>query len=72
MSIDNLKSYICKNYKNVSDDEIKIVYKYIKNRWIEIYNEEQDVLNDLRQEVSSSTYNEIIKLLNTAYKFKNK
>lgn len=72
MSFDTLKNYVYKNYKNVSDEEIEIIYKYIKNRWKEIYDEDKEVLNELKNELSGPTYNEVIKLLNTAYKFKNK
>lgn len=72
MTIDNLRDYINKNYQNVSDSEIEIIYKYIKTRWKEVYDEEENVLNELRQEISESTYKEIIKLLDMAYRYKNK
>ena len=72
MSIDKLREYVNKNYKNVSDSEIKVIYKYIKNYWQEIYDEDRSVLNNLKNEVSDSTYRKIIKLLDAAYNFKNR
>ena len=72
MSIDKLREYVNKNYKNVSDSEIKVIYKYIKNYWQEIYDEDGNILNNLKNEVSPTTYREILKLLDTAYNFKNR
>lgn len=72
MSIDKLREYVNKNYKNVSDSEIKVIYKYIKNYWQEIYDEDRNILNNLKNEVSPTTYREILKLLDTAYNFKNR
>ena len=72
MSIDKLREYVNKNYKGVSDNEIKVIYKYIKNYWQEIYDEDSSVLNNLKNEVSDSTYRKIIELLDNAYNFKNK
>lgn len=72
MSIDKLREYVNKNYRNVSDSEIKVIYKYIKNYWQEIYDEDKTILNNLKNEVSPTTYREIIKLLDTAYNFKNR
>lgn len=72
MSIDKLREYVNKNYRNVSDSDIKVIYKYIKNYWQEIYDEDKTILNNLKNEVSPTTYREIIKLLDTAYNFKNR
>ena len=72
MSIDKLREYVNKNYRNVSDSEIEVIYKYIKNYWQEIYDEDKTILNNLKNEVSPTTYREIIKLLDTAYNYKNR
>ena len=48
ISIDKLRDYVNKNYRNVSDNEIKVIYKYIKNYWQEIYDEDRTVLNSLK------------------------
>lgn len=72
MSIDKLREYVNKNYRNVSDSEIKVIYKYIKNYWQEIYDEDKTILINLKNEVSPTTYREILKLLDTAYNFKNR
>ena len=66
MSIDKLREYVNKNYRNVSDSEIEVIYKYIKNYWQELYDEDKTILNNLKNEVSPTTYREIIKLLDTA------
>lgn len=72
MNFEDVKSYISKNYKDVSEDEVKVIYKYIKNRWEEIYDENPTVLEELKKEVSSSTYERIIELLKTAMNLKKR
>ena len=72
MNYQDVQNYVKKNYPEVSEEEIKVIYKYLKNRWEEIYDEKQEVLDDLKKEVSEETYKEIIKLLKTALNFKNR
>lgn len=72
MSLEDVKDYVSKNYEEVSEEEIKVIFKYIKNRWEEIYDEKPNVLEDLKKEVSTSTYEKIIKLLNSAMNLKKR
>lgn len=72
MNYADIKNYVLKNYPKVTEKEIQVIYRYIKNSWEEIYDEEEKVLEDLKKEVSASTYLEIMKLLKTAFEFKNR
>lgn len=59
------------NYKNINicDNEIDILYNYIKNDYIRFFNTPEIVLNEIKNKVSNNTYIEIIKLYN---QYKNK
>ncbi len=72
MSLADLEKYISKNYPSVSKDEVNIIYKYLKTRWQELYDEDTKVLEEIQKEVSENTYQEIKKLLAMAYQFKNR
>lgn len=72
LSFSDLDKYISKNYPSVTMDERKIVYHYLKNRWEDLYNEDEKVLFEIKEKVSKSTYQEILKLLKMAYQFKNR
>lgn len=52
------------NYKgiSISDDEIQIIYYYIKNEYKRFFNNPIDVLDEIKNKVSNNTYNEIINL----------
>lgn len=70
LKYEDVKKYIYKEYKEIDEKEIKVIYKYIKTRWLEIYNEEKEVFEDLKKEVSSKTYQEIMKLLKLVRPYK--
>lgn len=53
----------------VSENEIDVVYNYIKNDYRRFFNNPMDVLEELKYKVSNNTFNEIMKLYN---KYKNK
>ncbi len=72
MTLGDVDHYVKQNYPSVSDAEISVIYKYLKNRWREIYDEEEQVLLDLKKDVSPETYETIRKLLATAGNFKNR
>lgn len=57
--------------KNIvaSDNEIDIVYSYIKNDYKRFFNNPLDVLYEIKDKVSNDTFDEIIKLYD---KYKNK
>lgn len=70
LSLEDVKNYVSFNYQDVSDKEISVIYRYIKNRWEEIYDENPVVLEDLKKEVSPATYQKILELLERVKKFK--
>lgn len=72
LSFSELDKYITKNYRSVTQDEKKVIYYYLKNRWQDLYNEDEEVLKEVKEKVSNDTYQEILKLLNSAYQFKNR
>ena len=47
---------------NVSDNEIDIVYNYIKNDYKRFFNNPMEVINEVKLKVSNNTFNEIMKL----------
>ena len=59
------------NYKNidVSDNELKIIYNYIKNDYKRFFDNPNIVLNEVKGKVSNNTFNEIMLLYD---KYKNK
>ena len=59
------------NYKNINicDNEIDILYDYIKNDYNRFFNNQEEVLNEIKNKVNNNTYIEIIKLYD---KYKNK
>lgn len=72
LSFDTLRNYISKNYRSITNKEMEVIYEYIKNRWEEIYDEDEQVIKELKYELSKDTFIEVKKLLSTAYKFKNR
>lgn len=54
------------NYKNISiqDNDINVLYSYIKNDYKRFFNNPEDVLNEIKTKVSNNTYMEIMKLYN--------
>ena len=47
---------------NISDKEIDIVYKYIKNDYKRFFNNPMEVINEVKSKVSDNTFSEIMKL----------
>ena len=62
LTIDDLKQYIYRNYQEVDENEINIIYSYLKNKWEDIYNDNPKIWNELKEKLSPNTYNEIVKL----------
>ena len=52
------------NYKgiSVSDNEIDVVYKYIKNDYKRFFNNPMEVLREVKDKVSENTFREIMQL----------
>lgn len=54
---------------NISDNEINIIYDYIKQDYKRFFNNPTEVLNEIKVKVSDNTFSEIMKLYD---KYKNK
>lgn len=59
------------NYKNINipDNEIDILYSYIKNDYKRFFNNPEEVLKEIKNKVSNDTFMEIMKLY---IQYKNK
>ena len=47
---------------NVINEEIDIIYSYIKNDYKRFFNNPMEVLNEVKCKVNNNTFNEIMKL----------
>lgn len=70
LTYEEFNDYVSKNYSFITDSEKNIIFRYLKNDWNKIYDEDQSIILKLKNEVSDITYNEILKLLKSAYKLK--
>lgn len=62
LTIEDIENYIDKGNYNITLNEVKTIYKYIKNYWEEVYDGNTNIFNDLKKEVSPSTFIEIMRL----------
>lgn len=70
LSINDINRFAINNNINLNNDELNIIYKYIKNDWKTIiYGNYSYILNDLKNKINSSNYNKIEQLF---YKYKSK
>lgn len=53
---------------NVDENDLNVVYHYVKNEYKRFFNDPMGVLNEVKCKVSDYTYDEIIKLYD---KYKN-
>lgn len=72
--IDKLKKediikFINNNNYQVSDMEINTIYFYIKNYWEELFDNSEEIWKKLQNDVSKSTYLELMKLYNKYKKY---
>ena len=66
---DNIAKFCNANRLSVSNKEIDIIYKYIKTEYKRFFNNPEEVLGEIKKQVSGNTFMEIMKLYN---KYKNK
>lgn len=71
LTYEDLSKYIDNNYNNVSEVDKKIIFRYIKDRWEDIYKNENNVFDEIKNEVSPSTFIEIVNLYNKYKKYMN-
>lgn len=70
ININDINRFANKNNISLSNDELNLIYKYVKNDWKTIiYGNYNSILNDLKSKISIDKYNKIEKLF---YKFKSK
>lgn len=72
ISIDNINSFALKNGANLSDKELKLIYKYVKNDWETIiFGNPSQIFDDLKENLTAKNY-QIATNLFTSYKEKFK
>nr|MBP3258788.1 hypothetical protein [Bacilli bacterium] len=73
ISIDGLNILLTKNDIYLNNDELNILYKYLKNDWYTfIYNDPTPILNDIKNRFTPDNYNKLYELYILAKeKYKN-
>ena len=70
ISISDINIFASKNNIHLNNDELNLIYSYVKNDWKTIiYGNYNVILNDLKNKIDSNKYNQIEQLF---YKFKSK
>ena len=65
MSLKDINDFANKNNMPLEKNEDKIIYDFIMNNWMEVYKGDANkALSKLKQQVSSKTFNNIMKLYN--------
>ena len=66
----DISNYCLKNNIPLSNEELDIIYYYIKNRYNEFLNgKDIEILNEIKFKIKSATYNKMLELYNI---YKNK
>ncbi len=66
---EDIKKYIDKEKLMINDDEVNIIYLYLKKDSEKVLNNTQEVINELKDIISMEAYNTLINLYQ---KYKNK
>ena len=66
---EDMIKFIENNNYSVSNKEIDTIYFYIKNYWEELFEQNEGIWNQLKNDVSENTYLEIMKLVDKYKKF---
>ncbi len=70
ITISDINRFALNNNINLNNNELNIIYKYVKNDWKTIiYGNYNSILNDLKNRIDINKYNKIEQLF---YKFKSK
>ena len=59
---EDIANYSLSQNINLNNDELNIIYDYIKHKTNEILNNPQEIINEIKDKVSISVYNKIIEL----------
>ncbi len=58
-----IEKYAKSNDINLSDDEVKIIYLYVKNYWYEFYKgNPENLFKELEEQLSQENYQKLLKL----------
>lgn len=73
LSINDIKNFAVKNNANLSNDELNIIYKYVKNDWETIiFGNPNQIFSDLKENLTAKNYQITMNLFNEYKdKFKN-
>ena len=69
LKYEDIINYCNNNNININNQELEIIYTYIKNDYKRFFNNPTIVLNEIKNKVNNNTYKEIITLYD---KYKNK
>lgn len=61
---EDLENLIISNNYEVSNEELDIMFYYLKNKWESIYDGDEEVLAELKEKLSENTYNTLLNLYN--------
>jgi len=60
MTLDDVNKFALQNGINLKDDELKLVYTYIKNDWRTIcFGNPRGILDDLKSKIDINSYSKI-------------
>ena len=66
---EDINLFAKKNNILLDKDELDLIYKTIKNRYNEIYDNGINVINEYKNKLKESTYNKLIELYNNIKKY---
>ncbi len=70
LTIDDIKSFLFNNEIILSDKDNKYIYQLVKDKWRKIlYDDDEIIFNDLKNNLSYDKYNQLVQLYQT-YKSK--
>ena len=60
MTLEDVNNFALKNGINLKDNEIKLIYDYIKNNWHTIvFGNPRGILDDLKEKLDSTSYQKV-------------
>lgn len=70
LTINDISSFALKNGINLKNDELQLIYKYVKNDWHTIvFGNPRNILDDLKNKLDHNSYS---KIENLYISFKNR
>lgn len=62
LTIDDVYNFIHKSNYHIKDEDINVIYKYLKDYCDDILDENPEIFSKFHNEVCEETYNEVMKL----------